>query len=342
MAPSMNKFLVTSGQAAFLVIIIAAITACSRAHVLVLDQNDDPVEGVSIHSSIQPGNAYFSKGKTTIKKTNAKGRAVFPVGKWFEVTYVRKDGYQFREVEQFKRKYGHYIFGIYAKEFNKDNPLVIRAWKRGKVPDLTYISGRIYFPDTIDHCTVEILSPKEDDAISEPIYFRVQLVSDYRPAREELRNPTRNFVTNGWHGSFAVSDASIIDTDDLFMNHAPEHGYSDGVVWGPIVYSEQEPGINNNSRQLFIKSDSGDYYGGAILLLTPDKGTKAAMSDVEDHRVYFQAWFNFNGSTNIMRNERNTVWSRDRDFFYTNYYCREAPDMQYRDVFGKDSRRYRK
>ena len=342
MEGSLNRPLRALGILILLSTVVLGLTACSRAHVLVLDQNDDPVEGVRIHTNIQPGNAYFFRSKTTVKYTNKKGRATFPVGGWFRFTRVEKEGYQFREMEQLQRQYGTDILGTYAKRFTRKEPLILRAWRRGKVPDLTYISGRIYFPDTIEHCTVEILSPKEDEAIAEPIYIRIKLVSDYVRTKEDLRTPEQQFVTKGWHGSFAVSDASVIDTDDLFMNRAPEQGYSDGVVWGPILYSEREPGINNNSRQLFIKSDSGDYYGGAILLLEPDNGTKAAMSDVEDHRVYFQAWFNFNGSTNIMRDERNTVWRRDRDFFYTNYYCHEAPDVHYNDVFGRDSRRYRK
>lgn len=127
MTLSMNRFLVTSGQAAFLVIIIAAITACSRAHVLVLDQNNDPVEGVRIHTNIQPGNAYFSRSKTTVKYTNKKGRATFPVGGWFRFTRVEKEGYQFREMEQLQRQYGHDILGTYAKRFTRKKPLILRG-----------------------------------------------------------------------------------------------------------------------------------------------------------------------------------------------------------------------
>jgi len=305
----------------------AVLGGCSDyAHIKVVDQNEQPVEGVLVRSHIQPGNAFFFKGETTVEYTDEQGRVRLPVGRWFRLTKVEKEGYQFRPTEQIKKEYGNSRLGEAASQFTADNPLVLRAWKRGEQPDLTYAGGKVFFPDKLDRCTVTLVEPTKANGLDEPLVWQFDLESEYRPAKEEYKTPTRQFKAQKWSGWTRMPGARLQGTDDLFMNRAPEQGYKDKVKWGPFVYGESPRGIREDERQLFIKGENGKFYGGAIFFIRPDRGTKAALSDVNNQGAYFRFWFNFDGSTNIMREMERAQWNRLDKFPNERVHCHEAPE----------------
>ena len=310
---------------------ILVLAGCGTyAHIKVVDQHNNPVEGVLVRSDIQPGNAFFFSGERTVEYTDHNGRVQLPVGRWFRLTKVEKEGYQFRPTMQIKRKYGSSMLGRKVSQFTAANPLVLRAWKRGEQPELTYVSGQVYFPDDVHQCTLTLVEPNRENGLDEPLVWRINLEADYRPALERRTTPTRQFVAEKWHGWTTMSGARVKDTDDLFMNRAPAQGYQTKVTWGPFAHGKGPDGDEVEDRQLFVEGEGGAFYGGAVLFLRPDNGTKADLDEVNSHRALFQFWFNFNGSTNIMRRAGKIWWDPSpmygdhlRD---TRVHCREDPE----------------
>lgn len=299
---------------------VILLSGCSNAHILVLDQHDDPVEGVLIHSNIQPGNAFFSQSETTAKYTDKAGKMTLPVGKWFRLMLVRKEGYQFRETVQFKQEFGGDIFGSSAEKFTAESPLVIRGWKRGEQAELTYIGGKVVFPDDIEQCTLELIQPNEKNALTEPLVLELKLETTFK--QKKWTDPVEIYYdADKWSAELAMSGAELQDTDDLFLNEAPEIGYQNAISYP----SEEFPG-NYAEKYIFIKDQSNKYFGGGLLFFNADRGTKGSLDEVNNQIARFQIWLNFDGSTNIMRTDKQTTWRALEGHMDKSFHCRESLD----------------
>lgn len=318
------KALAKAGLLLFTLWALFKLVTCSQAHVLVVNQNGQPIEDVLVRSNIQPGNAYFFSDETTVEYTDDDGRATLPVGRWFYINLVEKEGYQFRPWAQFKRDFGDYTFGQSAERFTHDDPLVIQGWKRGEQPDLHYTGGVVYFPDNLEQCTLELVTPDEENGLSEPVVWKFNMETKYVPYDPRIAKPEKQFDADGWKGWFELSNGLLKDTDDLFLNQAPESGYVKKVEIGPFS-GYDDRGLDPRKRKIFIKGDTAGFYGAALLFLDPDRTTKPALDHVNRHGLRFQMWFNFSGQSNVMRDERHTAWDSLSDWMEERYRCKEDP-----------------
>lgn len=307
------------------ILLLIFFAGCSRVHVKIEDQHGDPVEGAKVHSNVQPGNAYFFRSKHTVKYTDETGRVVLPGGSWFTIEEVRKKGYQFNIKQQFLRKYGSITLGKSASRYGRSDPLVIKAWKRGEQPDLTYVGGRVYFPDNVEQCTLVLVEPNRENGLQEPLTLVFDVQSKFE--RDiDTTNPDQKYVAEEWTAWFQISGAKLTDTDDIFMNMAPESGgYSRTLTLGPFNKRDEPPGIDEEDRRLFIKGGDGKFYGGAVLFVKPDRGTKPSFDAVNKQGMAFQFWFNFDGSPNVMRSKSQTYWRHSGSSMRDYRYCEEAP-----------------
>lgn len=302
-------------NASILLVTVLSISGCSRAYIQVKNQHGDPVEDVHITAVSSSGlNSFFGGSNATTKYTNSRGRASFPVGAMFRINKVEKEGYQFRVNAQLREKYGNSTLGSLAKRFRPKNPLVIKAWKREVQPELTYVGGRVFFPDDIGHCTLKIIESSDESGLNEPITIRFNLETSYKK-NEGTTNPDQIYVADKWRGWFEVPGAMLQDTDDLFLNRAPDSGYLDRLEY-PYSYGGLE-------KRLFVRGKNDAYYGGGQLFIKASRGTKPSLDAVNKQGVIFQFWFNFDGDRNIMRDEAHTVWSVTSGWMDPRYECEE-------------------
>lgn len=302
--------------------VLYGLATCERVHVQVVDQHGDPVRGALVRSNIQPGNAYLFNSETTIERTDWGGGVTLPGGSWFTINEVRKDGYQFRVTEQFSREHGSTDLGKWASRFDRTNPLVVKGWKRGEVPDLTYVGGRVYFPDNLEQCTLTLVEPNKGNGLEKPLQVRFDIESKFRK-HEDTGNPNHLYRANKWKAWFELTDAKLLATDDLFMNYAPKDGYDKKLTMGPLQFGRGNQRLDPVEPQMYAKGKDEDFYGGAVLFMKPDRGTKPSLDVVNRQGMAFQFWFNFDGDRNVMREDRRIVWKVFQGSLDESYSCEE-------------------
>lgn len=305
-------------------LLVALLAGCSRAHIKVVDQYGEPIEGVLVRQSFYhpswipltfPGN----RGSTEIitKHTDAKGRLTLPVdwsGFPVNITHVEKSGYQFRAFEQIKRDYwGRRGTGIRPDEyeFPYDTPLVIQGWKREEQAELTYVSAYVSIPRTLETCTLKMDKKyppsldwwdqqrrrKEHVLFDPPVIIKIQQGTEIKEFTHGSNSVQQSKIPV-WRAQLSVQGAKIQETDDLFMNLAPESGYHHETVLSKGSEATTLSGFSGaRVFQVFVRSEDGSFYGGGMFLFSPDS-----------RGVAFFLWFNFNGSRNIMRHPSETFW----------------------------------
>ncbi len=210
---------------------------------VIVDQHGDPIPLVEIRYNAQSG--YMAKGtghQTT--RADLDGRFVIKgvVGAGLSVNEMYQPAYVF-ELDHVKDFDNHQRFPdsqLWAEYSNSDTPYVFKGWK---IEDY----GRI-----------------------EKELVRYYFYPDGREYSIDLTNKKKQKYDGAGHGSFDVSftrkkenwqltlsapNGGFFESDDVYMNLAPEEGYQETVVLEDTYHRKRLV----LKKQYYLKSQSGEY-----------------------------------------------------------------------------------
>ncbi len=215
----------------------------------ITDQNGIPVPGVKISITV----SFSLKNKTEKIELSSDNGGLFSLtgirGSRLYIDKFEKEGY----IEgNFSRRFG---YGRHTPEIhypNRDNPVVIRMWKKGETEPLVreeteiIVTGdnREFYTDLISGTTSEELTDQAD------LVIRMKID---KPDEENLYN---------WHISIGAVNGGLIETDDEFLYQAPESGYQQNMN---MFFDKTFRWSNDAYKKLYLKSRNGKVYAGLKL-----------------------------------------------------------------------------
>jgi len=230
----------------------------------IIDQYGNPVSGVVVKYKAQ--SQYLAAGTgfgetTTDEEGRFNTRGSEGVG--LSIRKFIKPGYQFSGIQDFDN-FQRFEHSVLWKDFTKDKPYIFKAWKVDRYPEVNtggttfgFDLGELY---SMDFTASSVKRVKHKEKLD----LDLQVLFD--------RDDT------GWRVKLLVPDGGLIETDDLFMNLAPEEGYRQEVS-----YSGPKEKYVSVKKKYYIHSRS-KFYGRLSADIRPYHRDKE-MSAIRFHYV---------------------------------------------------------
>jgi hypothetical protein len=256
----------------------------------IIDQNDQPVPGAIIKFST---GAPYGFGNTKRYRTSSNNQGIFVVknvgGSNLLVESIKKEGYEVNKEMWAKGSlFWPYVNGSRTQiwtDYTRENPFIYRAWK-GKVVTLkTGERKPVYFAPNEKWYTVNFLE------------HGVRSISEGKNDKGELwvkcyRSPDASRGKQfDWRVTIMVPEGGLIETEELYMNRAPEHGYQQ--TWTFDYPRDREDWVNRlTEKKFYLKSRGGKIYGKLTMDIIPYFNEKSA--------IFVSFGLNTNGERNLM------------------------------------------
>lgn len=215
----------------------------------IVDQYGEPVPGVlvkykAISVYLAAGTGF---GETT---TDAEGRfnTQGAEGAGLSIREFIKGGYQFPGILDFDN-YQRFEDSVLWKNFTKDKPYVFKAWKVDRY-------AKVNVGDEIFLFDLGVLYSMDFTASS---VKRVKKKGDLDLDVQVLINRD----DSGWNVTLSVPNGGLIETDDAYLNIAPESGYQK-----KITYSGAKEKNNEIDKKYYLHS-RGKLYGSLVVSIKP-------------------------------------------------------------------------
>ena len=224
-----------------------------RFYGLILDQNDSPVPDIIVHFDARSGYLFEGSGH---QRTKSNRDGVFEirdvVGTGLSINKMEKDGYEFnidgvKDFDTYSRFGESKLWG----EYTKDNPFLFRAWK---------VARNVYLKTSKANSTYGFKLNQ--------LYSMDFTASDKRKVKKEGKHSLDMQVlfkrdeSGAWELNLSVPDGGLIETDDLYMNLAPESGYEQSLVYSGTKDDHMIP------KKFYIRS-GGRLYGRLDVAIRP-------------------------------------------------------------------------
>ena len=258
----------------------------------VVDQHGKPVPhakvyfGVSRHGFVGNSNGYFYD-----IITDADGK--------FAIEGIEGHSLNFKNVEKTGYEYGGGIgsfrgFPRYSgknapksrlwTETSEAKPVVFQMWKKTEAEPLIYNDdARVYpFPNG-QFETVNLQGKGES-------------IGDFKVS--SVRSGTRS-NPGDWKIVIEAIDGGFIESDEVFMNIAPEDGYQRKVV---LSYKKgDENYVSRVRKKYYLKSRGGQSYARLDMQIRPFFNDKKS-------GLRFKYWLNPNGSRNLQYDPKKRIY----------------------------------
>lgn len=251
----------------------------------VIDQHGNPVSGALVKAWIGKWRILDSNASYYEFTTDAQGNfSIENIGAInLIIKSIEKTGYQI--------KADLYLHGS-KKDANDPTPLwgdtskgkpwIIHAWKESSEEYLIYKEGKYGLKYDGRKYTVNFQSGKKIEGINSNGDLIVSIWRDPNSSRGNVGN---------WRASLEAIGGGVIETEDTFMNEAPENGYK--RVWD-IAFAKDEEGYRRqtNWKKFYLESQHGKTYGRLEIKFWPYFNDKESM-------VHIKYWANPNSSRNL-------------------------------------------
>lgn len=243
----------------------------------VVDQYGEPVSGVKV--KFKARSQFLSAGTgygevTTDDEGLFNTRGVEGVG--LSINELIKFGYQFEGRYRFDN-FEKFERSVLWENYTKDNPYIFKLWKIESYPNVIK-EKRIGFGFTPDGraSTIDISSGQK------ALLKKGIKQGDF----------TVSFLQDGddWFFRLEMLNGGLKETNDLYLNLAPESGYNQFVE-----YKFPENHTLTSTKKYYIKLQCGDYYGQMILQYKPDYQDKSA--------IFFSYVINADGGRSLVVKE---------------------------------------
>lgn len=221
----------------------------------IVDQYGNPVPGVVVKYKAQ--SQYLAAGtgfgKTTTDEDgrfNTRGAE----GVGLSIRKFIKPGYQFSGIQDFDN-FQRFEHSILWRDFTIDSPYVFKAWKVDRYPEVN-TGGTTFGFDLGELYSMDFTAPYVTNVKHKK---KLDLDLQVRFDRDDA----------GWRVKLLVPDGGLIETDDLFMNLAPEEGYRQ-----EINYSGPKEKYISIKKKYYIHS-RGKFYGYLSADIRPYHRNKA-------------------------------------------------------------------
>ena len=182
----------------------------------IVDQHGDPVPGVVVKYKAQ--SQYLAAG-TGFGETMTDGDGCFNTkgaeGVGLSIREFIKPGYQFTGIEEFDN-FQRFENSVLWRDFTKEKPFVFKAWKVNQYPSVNvgettfgFDLGVFY---SMDFTAASVNRVKQRGVLD----LDLQVIIDHDES--------------GWKVKLLVPNGGLIETEDYFLNLAPEDGYQKEVT----------------------------------------------------------------------------------------------------------------
>lgn len=231
----------------------------------VVDQFGDPVVGVNIQTSVGGGHLGGGSG-SALTATDRDGYFIIKnkKGGSLQIQKMTKFGYDIDFIKQASafiftlsdqdRKYNKSIKDLDDYQ-NKKNAYIYRAWKITKEtgkPDLHNDQGRFGLLGNKQWYTLDLLKHEEMRKIKGKGDGQIY-VQFYRSNDSEI------VWDNDWSFNLKVKGGGLIETDDLYMQRAPESGYISSWSMSKKDIPESLQRKNAYNRSFYLHIDNSFY-----------------------------------------------------------------------------------
>lgn len=252
----------------------------------VLDQDNKPVSGVRIHYTIATYEGVISTGpsvKNFDVSTDVNGKFVISgVGEGINIMERSKPGYEFEKRYQYyymnRQQIGHKL----RSRGTLDEPVIFHAWKMMEAEPLYHGEGLVFFEgdgrsNTLDLTKGGLAIKKEGGSAGDIVI--------------KFERPLNAKRTDKFEWSFSIESigGGVIESDDSFMNLAPQDGYQHS--W-QVMYVPNDPSYQQEpEKKFYVMSNGGAHYARLEMRLIPHYRTHSAID--------IKFWMNPNGSRNL-------------------------------------------
>jgi hypothetical protein len=255
----------------------------------IIDQNSQPVANATVEFTT---GAPYGFGNPKRYRTRSNAQGVFAVknvaGTHLSIKSIAKEGYEIKVLEIGGRTFWPFVSASRKQvwtDYTQENPFIYRAWK-GDAVDLKSVK-MMQAKFTVDEQFYTINLLKYVDYVVKGKNQEGDLwVQFYRSDDASKKSKF------DWRVTISVPDGGLIESDDVYMNHAPEDGYQHSVTYDyPRDRVDWVREIHN--KKYYIKSRGGKIYGRLNIDIRPIWGKGDA-----SFKIGFS--LNTNGSRNLM------------------------------------------
>jgi len=261
----------------------------------IIDQHGEPVVGAKVQMEIGyypfiPNGNFYPSYRKRVVETDAEGKfsIMGEKGESFSFDLIEKEGY---EID--RTGFGGAILSRGGVELlkrisNPDKPVIFHAWKKSEAEPLIHNEILIGFSPDGKRYAVDLITPKKVvNGNSGDIIISFN------------RHPNAKFNEGfDWNVTLMAIGGGVTETNDLFMNEAPEGGYES--VWS-LEMKKSEPDYQRDAkRKFYLKSRNGKVFGRLEFEFIPLYN--------KDSVIDAKWWLNPNGSRNLQYDPKKRIW----------------------------------
>ncbi len=259
----------------------------------VVDQHGNPVSNALVKTEIGKWRILDANSSYYQFKTDSQGNfSIEDIGAInMIVGSIEKDGYEI--------KAGTYLQG-YKRDANdpaplwsetsKEKPWIFHAWKKTEAEPLVYDKGLFGFKFDGRKYTINFKTGKKLEGIVNSGDLVVSI----------WRNPNSSRSNVGdWKVSLEAISGGLIETMDVFMNEAPEAGYSSS--WSMDYKKNASNYKRKTSWEKFYLKSRNRLYIRLEMEIIPYFNDKEAAIDMK-------IWMNPNGSRNLQYDPKKRIY----------------------------------
>ena len=215
----------------------------------IIDQYGEPVPGVLV--KYKAISRYLAVG-TGFGETTSDGEGRFNTkgaeGAGLSIREFIKEGYQFPGILEFDN-FQLFEDSVLWKDFTKDKPYVVKAWKVDRYAKLN-VGDEIFLFDLGTLYSMDFTAPSVKQVKRKGEHnLDLHVLID----RDDL----------AWNVTLSVPNGGLIETDETYMNIAPENGYQK-----TITYSGAKEKNNELDKKYYLRS-RGNMYGSLVVSIIP-------------------------------------------------------------------------
>lgn len=242
----------------------------------VVDQSGEAVSNAKVHYTAGRWKLLDYDAYHYFVNTDSHGNFIINnIGQALTIISIEKEGYDVKtELSSFNahpRSVGDTSTRLW-KDTAPNNPFVFHAWRKANAEPLVYSEKRVYMPFDGTVTPVDLTNKGSAD-------LKISIV----------RSGSRH-APSDWQAIFEVVEGGLLESNEAFMNQAPEKGYKHKIV---ISYKKNAQNfVSRTDRSFFLKTNSGQIYARLEIQIRP-------FFNDQESANFIKYWLNPNGSRNL-------------------------------------------
>jgi len=253
----------------------------------VVDQHGEAVPNVKVVYSMG-GFGSFGQPFSRVNSVQSDSNGVFTLSgdsSSFSFRSLSKIGYEFTHVESYYTFPQHKGMKLKYKG-TPDKPVLIQTWKKGEVAELIFEKDYYNFTSDGAPYTVDLHKRTKTKGVHQG-----DLIVTY-----DAETDTRRHSPLDWKFVVKSIDGGLIQTDDPYMNEAPEAGYQ--PTWMIESKKDDENYIyDSHVINFYLKSRGGKSYARIKLEFLPYYPNGVG-------KIHIRSWLNPTGSRNLQSSRK--------------------------------------